>query len=141
MQNLHAKIESLVIKQKPEHGSYKPRTFQPINALHPSLKHYYLMSRCYSDRIPFEEEPQESKFYQPPRLLIRGEELWEAQGRSFSSGNKGVLLLTVEGTHIKAGKGMVVSNGSSIEWWMTKSKEYRGLVGEEEVMVEEGKEN
>ena len=50
------KKEDLIIKHKDEEKNIKKnRSFEPLNALLPSLKHYSLMSRCYEERLPYDE--------------------------------------------------------------------------------------
>ena len=49
------KKEDLLVKTKPdEQNVRRTRKFEPLNTLLPSLKHYSLMSRCYSDRLPYD---------------------------------------------------------------------------------------
>lgn len=53
------KKEDLLVRNKEEDRNTKQgRKFEPLNTLLPSLKHYSLMSRCYSERLPYDEEPE-----------------------------------------------------------------------------------
>jgi|JI61114C2RNA_FD_contig_31_6970728_length_1272_multi_2_in_0_out_0_4 hypothetical protein len=43
----------------------------------------------------------------------------------------GILLVSVEGSHVVGKRGLAVANGNSIEWWMHRG-EYTGIIGEQE---------
>lgn len=88
----------------------KDKQFEPLNALHPSYKIYYMMAECYGEMMEYEESAP-SSFFRPPRLFVRGEELAEYQN---VSATQGILLIAVEGSYVVGKRGLAVANGNTI---------------------------